>query len=406
MAVIEELPELPTLPPGMENLDLNDMIKRAADAHFNPPGAAPGAELPAAIAAVKSQTPDEFLKQLNKMPLFMTSLDETGEDDSAPNDALEAIKALQYEGSPRDIALNFKTQGNDCFKAKQYRDAREYYTKALRVDCDDAELQLDCTNNRAQCNLLLGNYAKCIADCRAALSRQPQREKPWFRAARALLAIDRVPEAAACIENAMALKPEHAQIAELAVKIRQRGDFLAKKEAETKAREAAKASAARDIAIALQARGIVSKKTSAEPWAFAEEYPIAFTAPGDPRTPLVFPTVLVYYVPGTDLTRLAAAKTDLVARFSEQSSIGEQLAEVLAQPLPWDGAREFTPDGVEAYLETLVGGLVKWGRRVSLMEVLAGGKTAVLDGVVVAYVVPKALGKRFVEDWRKMKMRV
>ena len=109
MAVISELPE----GVGNPHLSMDAMIKEAADAHFgggkNAPGgldagrnSVPGAELPKAIADVKLQSTEEFLKQLNKMPLFMTELDEEGED-GGENEALEAIKALAYEGEPWEV---------------------------------------------------------------------------------------------------------------------------------------------------------------------------------------------------------------------------------------------------------------------------------------------------------------
>ncbi len=51
------------------------------------------------------------------------------------------------------VAKNFKEQGNDCFKTKQLKDAREFYTKALAVKCGVNEIDEACLNNRAQCNL-------------------------------------------------------------------------------------------------------------------------------------------------------------------------------------------------------------------------------------------------------------
>lgn len=57
----------------------------------------------------------------------MTSLD------SEDNVDLEALKALAYEGTKAEVAGNFREQGNECAKLKQWKDAREYYDKALAV---------------------------------------------------------------------------------------------------------------------------------------------------------------------------------------------------------------------------------------------------------------------------------
>jgi len=125
------------------------------------------AELP----PVQQKTADELVAEMKKMPLFMTSMDDMDED----NDMLEAIKALVYEGTRAEVADNFRVQGNDCVKTKQWREARDSYTKALaalkgpqQAPPADAEIvEIDeeaeekqertleeaCCANRALCNL-------------------------------------------------------------------------------------------------------------------------------------------------------------------------------------------------------------------------------------------------------------
>ena len=56
-----------------------------------------------------------------------------GHVDGENNTALEAIQALQYEGTKAEIAQGFKEQGNEMVKAKMWRDAKEFYTKGLAV---------------------------------------------------------------------------------------------------------------------------------------------------------------------------------------------------------------------------------------------------------------------------------
>lgn len=121
---------------------------------MSPPTAQPGPALPPAIASVRNASTEEFLKQMNKMPLFMTELDEVGED-GGENAGLEALKALAYEGEPEEVAGNFRSQGNECYKARQFKDAVEFYTKAIAVRCDVAEINEACYANRAACNLEL-----------------------------------------------------------------------------------------------------------------------------------------------------------------------------------------------------------------------------------------------------------
>lgn len=141
----------------------------------------PSAPLPPAMAEIKSQSADKVLEEMNRLPLFMTSLDET-DGEGGENVALEALKALAYEGTRAEIAENFRQQGNDSARAKQWTDAKEFYDKAIAAlkgprqpqdpeDVEDGpkvvEIEVDeedeakkereteeaCYVNRALCNL-------------------------------------------------------------------------------------------------------------------------------------------------------------------------------------------------------------------------------------------------------------
>jgi hypothetical protein len=120
---------------------------------------------------------DELIAEMQRHPLLTNSLDDVDPD----NDILQALKALAYEGTRAEIALNFKEQGNEAVKAKHFPDGREFYTKALAalrgpripqestgepgevkvVEIEDEEaeavkeasLEEACLVNRALCNL-------------------------------------------------------------------------------------------------------------------------------------------------------------------------------------------------------------------------------------------------------------
>jgi hypothetical protein len=171
-----------------------DLLDRALDAltvanTASNDGSTPA--LPPAMAAMHGKSSDEILAELNKTPLFMTSLEE--------NDELEAFKALAYEGAPFEVALNFKEQGNECFKERKWADAKEFYTKGIQVlqaeqreRSAKAKTKLDqdhepskeereelgvletCLVNRAACHLSLHNYRSCTLDCASALRLNPK----------------------------------------------------------------------------------------------------------------------------------------------------------------------------------------------------------------------------------------
>lgn len=126
-------PPLDGMPAGSLESMLSQMPAFPPKEHDAPPSgdpSQPGAAMPPAMESVKQHTADEVLAMMNRVPLFMTSLDET-DGEEGENMALEAIKALAYEGTRAEIAGNFREQGNEMARAKQWVDAREYYTKAI-----------------------------------------------------------------------------------------------------------------------------------------------------------------------------------------------------------------------------------------------------------------------------------
>ena len=102
------------------------------------------------------------------------------------NVELDALRALQYEGTTAEIARGFKEQGNEVVGLKRWVDGKEFYTKGLAVLAqgrrsrlqevpgegeegrsvpEDAveigkqrELEEACFVNRALCNLELSMF--------------------------------------------------------------------------------------------------------------------------------------------------------------------------------------------------------------------------------------------------------
>ena len=135
------------------------------------------APLPPGMQKSKENSVDELIKEMNRVPLFMTSLDET-DGEGGENPELEALRALAYEGTRAEIAQNFREQGTELVRIeKRYREARDFYSKALEalkappvppdpeqgpqvVEIDEeAEAKKErsieeaCLVNRALCNL-------------------------------------------------------------------------------------------------------------------------------------------------------------------------------------------------------------------------------------------------------------
>ncbi|KAL9024396.1 MAG: hypothetical protein Q9196_006550, partial [Gyalolechia fulgens] len=106
--------------------------------------------------SVHSHSTDELVRMMKKIPLFMTDLDEAGGIDGTcvivllrryyilgcatdgtsmigdeENIQVEALRALQYEGTRAEIAQGFKERGSEMVAEKRWKDAKEYYTKGL-----------------------------------------------------------------------------------------------------------------------------------------------------------------------------------------------------------------------------------------------------------------------------------
>lgn len=122
----------PTGVPSLESLIHNATQSKSSPAAAEPSDGTASAPKPPAMTETMSKTADELLAELNRTPLFMTSLDDT-DGQGGENAALEGLKALAYEGTKAEVAGNFREQGNECARMKQWFDAREFYNKALAV---------------------------------------------------------------------------------------------------------------------------------------------------------------------------------------------------------------------------------------------------------------------------------
>ncbi|KAK7676552.1 hypothetical protein QCA50_020476 [Cerrena zonata] len=73
-------------------------------------------DLPPQLSDMAEKTSEDIMKELNRLPFFMTELDET-DGDGGENTNLEALKSLAYDGEPDEIATNFKNQDDKNVKA-------------------------------------------------------------------------------------------------------------------------------------------------------------------------------------------------------------------------------------------------------------------------------------------------
>jgi tetratricopeptide (TPR) repeat protein len=385
-----------------------DLLTQAMNAYAStagPPSSKDGTtpDLPPAMAALRDKSGGEILADLNKMPLFMTSLEE--------NDDLEALKALAYEGTPLEVGSGFKERGNECFKEKSWKDAKEFYGKGVQVllaevrkrqkgedaTADKEEIKQEisvleaCLVNRAACHLELKNYRSCVMDCGSAIRINRTNIKAYYRSAKALLALDKIAEADDACARGLEIDSQNKALQGVANDIIKRNEKVAERKRREIEREVRRRREGETLRAALKARNIKTRKSAQPPE--MEDAKVELTPdPVDPASSLSFPTVLLYPL---------ALESDFIKAFNEMQTLGDHLAYIL--PLPWDTKGEYNPAGVECYMETLTGGLIKVGRKVTLLKVLSEGNVEVVDEVVKIFVVPKPGADAWVKDFKRKK---
>lgn len=75
--------------------------------------------------------------------------------------AVIRLSSYSSNNSAKEIAQNFKEQGNDYFKGKRYREALGFYTQGVDAKPTDVVLQEALLCNRAACNLELSTHSSC-----------------------------------------------------------------------------------------------------------------------------------------------------------------------------------------------------------------------------------------------------
>ncbi|TNY17387.1 hypothetical protein DMC30DRAFT_419840 [Rhodotorula diobovata] len=408
------------------------------------------------VAAPAPANPDDVLASFDAVPLFMQSLpEELGgttkqrgikPGETNPSDTLAALQALAYDGDPSEIAENFRTQGNDLFKRRKFRDAIGFYSRALDEVGKDLPIEERRTlwSNRAAANLELGNYGATLRDCSQVLGQtngaypDPPSDasnrttmKALLRSARALSALDKLPEALDALARLRLLEKDMGEEGnDVGKKWR---DEVDKKVEGKKRREAEKAEKERRklqgdaaLILALTQRGVVFPRPTAKKALFADcptdvtpphfdpdimpvsslpsvpllppsPLPADYTPwqPAPPETPLVFPVFL--------LLPLASPPTrDLIMSFPEGATFGDALESV--------GLDAAT---VQLYLATKRGRVLKVGAKLTLGRVLQLAGTVkegeqpdgweLREGWAFEMVaVPKgAQGEEWIQGWKK-----
>ncbi|KAH6915212.1 40S ribosomal protein S7 [Coprinopsis sp. MPI-PUGE-AT-0042] len=329
------------------------------------------------------------IASFDDVPLFMKSLPE----DDAGNATIAALQDLAYEGTPDEIAANFKDQGNDYFKGKRYREALGFYTQGLDAKPSDVKITTALLCNRAACNLELQNYGSVLKDTSAALKLEPALSKAYHRSGQALLALDRVDEALDVCDRCLAFDTTNDGIRTLRDKIVARKELKEKVERDREERKKREQLAKHVMNLAFRERNLINVP---KPDGSANPYEPHWDT--EDASTLILPVFFLYP---------QYATSDVIPEFAEDTTFLAHL-ERMFPPLggapEWDARGEYTTDQLMVYAFTKGKRLFKVGKKMKLRDVYKMGKGdgfEVKDGCLTFVVVPKGdAEKKWVDEFK------
>ncbi|CAL8087988.1 unnamed protein product [Orchesella dallaii] len=113
-------------------------------------------------------------------------------------DADDMPELIEVDPVPsREVGEDRKGKGNEHFKAGEYYQALEMYSKAIEAMPTDAAYY----GNRSACYMMLKRYKEALADVRQALQLEPKYAKGYLRLIRTTLALGNVRECEIAFEN-------------------------------------------------------------------------------------------------------------------------------------------------------------------------------------------------------------
>ncbi|KAI0034417.1 hypothetical protein K488DRAFT_45503 [Vararia minispora EC-137] len=322
---------------------------------------------------------------LNSHPLFMTSLPDDGSNDAT----LAALQSLVHDGTPDEIAQNFKEQGNDYFKGRRFREALGFYTQGIDAKPEDLALMEALLCNRAACNLELKNFGSVLRDCATAIRLNQKASKAYYRSAQALLTLERIDEALDACDRCLAFDTENAGMKLLRASVMKKKEELDKKARDREERLAREAAVERKFKAALAERNIIE---APNPEGSTHPYHPHFDPEDPSSTTLIFPVFFLYP---------QYAITDAIPSFVEATPFTLHLESMFppsAPPPNWDVSREYVAGALTVYAMTRRKRLLKVGKKMSLRDVCEAARAKegeerdgleLKDGCLTFVVLPK-----------------
>ncbi|XP_075038212.1 tetratricopeptide repeat protein 4 [Mixophyes fleayi] len=294
---------------------------------------------------------DRWEEEFDNIPMFMKKAPDEIDPEKAPE--LACIQSMLYDGDPKEQATNYKEEGNEFFKEKNYKKAIIAYTEGIKKNCEDPELTAVLYTNRAAAQFYLGNYRSSLNDAIAARKHKPDHLKAVIRGALCYMEVKKYSEALKWCDEGLRITPSDKKLLET----RTKADKLhrAAERDVRKMRQAEKKNQAEKDALlrAIQDRGIKLLDERSE----EEEETSGGSLDGisssenvtgahvrlDEGGRLTWPVLFLYP---------EHSQTDFISAFQEDSRFIDHLSEMFAQDLPpWDTERKYLAHNLEVYFE-------------------------------------------------------
>ena len=227
----------------------------------------------------------------------------------------------------------------------------------------------------------------------AALGISSSNIKAYYRMASAFFALEKLSEAATACNAGLTVNPTNSSLLVLQAKVTQKQGLIDKKEKKQQEEQDKKRRIAEMLAQALKVRKIRTRNTGQPP----EMKDAVIRLLPDPlslKSTLSFPVMILYPL---------HLQSDFIKAFGEEQTLQGHLEYLL--PSPWDTADQYQPTAVDAYMETMTGGLIRWGKKVELLKVLSAGKVEVVDGLVRVNIVPQARASEWIEAFKNRRIK-
>ena len=115
----------------------------------------------------------------------------------------------------RELAMNYKEDGNLQFKVKKYHLAVAAYTKGIKCKSDDVLVNVQLITNRAAAKFHLQKYQSSLDDCKLAIELKPDHFKAVKRGAMCCYYLKKLPDCIKLAEKALELDATDKEISSI-----------------------------------------------------------------------------------------------------------------------------------------------------------------------------------------------